>query len=157
MLWLALLNVAIALYEPGLWALFAFNTSALALWELAARRARWLAERWWPRLIAIASGAFITALALEAIFGSGRPTTLAVFAYPAWLAFVYGVYRKLLPDLFMLAGACVSVIIVVAAFMWEKLFRHADSMSLLLVAVAVAALGAVFARWLRHVAREARA
>ena len=171
MLWLVLLNVAIALYyqafpgaplrffggEPELWALFACNTVALALWELAARRARWLAERGWPRLIAIASGAFITALMLEALFGSAKPIKLAVLAYPVWLGCVYGVYRKLLPDLFMLSGACVSVIIVVAAFMWEKLFRHADSMSLLLIAVAVAALGALFARWLRHVAREARA
>jgi uncharacterized membrane protein len=171
MLWIALLNLSIALHyqafpgapfgffggEPELWALFAFNSAALALWELAARRYHWLAERWWPRLIAIASGAFITALVLEAVFGSGKPMKLAVLAYPVWLVCVYGAYRRLLPDLFMLAGACLSLIIIVAAFMWEKLFRHADSMSLLFIAVAVAAMGALSARWLRQVAREARA
>jgi uncharacterized membrane protein len=171
MLWMALLNLSIALYwqafpgaplgffggEPELWALFAFNSAALALWEFAARRCHWLAERWWPRLIAIASGAFITALVLEAIFGPGKPMKLAVIAYPVWLACVYGAYRRLLPDLFMLAGACLSAIIIVAALMWEKLFRHADSMSLLFIAVAVAAMGALSARWLRQVAREAGA
>ena len=171
MLWIVLLNQSIALYyhafpgaplwffggEVELWALFAFNTAALALWELAARRFRWLAERWWPRLISIASGAFITALMLEAIFGSGKSMKFAVLAYPVWLACVYGAYRRLLPDLFMLAGACLSVIIIVAAFMWDKLFQHADSMSLLLIAVAVAAMGALSARWLRQLAREARA
>jgi uncharacterized membrane protein len=171
MLWIAVVNLAIALYyqafpgaslrffggEPELWALFAFNTSALALWELAARRARWLDERWSPRLIGVASGAFVTALVLDAIFDSAQGTRLAVVAYPVWLGCVYAAYRKVLPDLFMLAGACLSIIVVVAAFLWEQLFKHSDSMSLLLIAVAVSAMGAASAWWLRQVAREARA
>jgi uncharacterized membrane protein len=171
MLWLALLNLAAALYyqafpdaplwfvsgEPALWALFALNSAALVFWERAAQRVHWLAERWWPRLIAIASGAFITVLVLDAIFGAGKALQAAVLVYALWLAGMYGAYRKRLADLFMLAGACLSIIVVVAAFMWDKLFRHADSMSLLLIAVAVAAMGAVSARWLRQVAREGHA
>jgi uncharacterized membrane protein len=168
MLWIAVVNLAIALYyrvfpvrffgaEPELWALFIFNTAALALWELAARRARWLDERWWPRLIAISGGGFITALVLEVIFGSARGFQLAVIVYPAWLGCFYAAYRRLSPDLFMLAGACLSVIVVVSAFIWKHLYSHGDSMTLLLIAVAVAAMGAASARWLRHVAQEARA
>jgi uncharacterized membrane protein len=171
MLWIAVVNLAIALYyqafpgasirffggEAELWALFAFNTSALAFWELAARRTAWLDERWSPRLLAIASGAFVTALMLAAIFGSAQGTRPVVIVYPLWLACVYAAYRKALPDLFMLAGACLSVIIVVAASLWEQLFKHADSMSLLLIAVVVSAMGAASAWWLRQVAREARA
>jgi uncharacterized membrane protein len=69
--WLALLNVAVALYfhtlgwlwgmffspEKMLWLLFALNTAALVAWEgLAATGIEWLRERWALRLVATASG-----------------------------------------------------------------------------------------------------
>ena len=170
-LWIAVVNVAIALYyqafpgvsvlffgsEPELWALLAFDTAALALWELAARRAAWLDERWPPRLLGVASGAVATALMLDAIFGRGdKGTAFAVVGYALWVAGAYAVYRARLPDLFMLAGACLSIIVVIAALLWERLYRHGDSMTLLLIAVAVAAMGATAAQWLRRVAREGR-
>src|SRR2546423_2492933 len=63
---IAVVNTAIVLYfrvfpgllgistEHQLWTLFAFNTTALTVWELAARRLAWLDERWAPRLLAVA-------------------------------------------------------------------------------------------------------
>lgn len=172
LLWIALANVAVALYyqafpgaglrlfgsEPELWALLALDTAALALWELAARRVAWLDERWSPRLLGVASGAFATALALHGIFGRGDDgARLAFLGYALWVAGIYVFYRARIPDLFMLAGACLSVIVVVAALLWERLARHGDSMTLLAIAVAVAAMGAGAAQWLRKVTREGRA
>src|SRR5438876_823302 len=102
-LWLAIANVAIVLYfqvrpgvldiafasERALWTLFAFDTAALAAWELAARRIRWLDERWAPRLLAIAGGTSITALALHAILDWRDASGMAFLVYPVWLGCAY--------------------------------------------------------------------
>lgn len=166
MLWVAVVNLAIALYfqvffledQKQLWALFAFDTLALAAWELAGRRASWLDVSWGPRLLAIASGAAITALVVHSIFDWGRqPAPAAVLVYPLWLGCIYAVYRKLLPDLFVLAGACLSAIVVVAAFLSKQLLESGDAAGFLLIAIAVVAMGGAAGWWLNQLAREARA
>ena len=166
MLWIAVVNLALALHfqvfflenERQLWALFAFDSLALAAWELAARRVGWLQASWGPRLLAIASGLAITALATEAIFDWGREQSSApLVVYPAWLAAVYGVYRRLLPDLFVLAGACLSAIVVVASFLAKNLLESNEAAGFLLIAIAVVAMGAASGWWLRQLAGEARA
>lgn len=166
MLWLLVANLAIALYfqvffledRDQLWALFAFDTLALAAWELAGLRLRWLDVSWGPRLLAIASGGAITALVVLSIFDWGRqPAPAAVLAYPLWLGCIYAVYRKLLPDLFVLAGACLSAIVVVAAFLSKHLLESGDAAGFLLIAIAVVAMGGAAGWWLNQLAREARA
>jgi len=166
MLWIAVMNLAIALHfqvfflenERQLWALFAFDSLALAAWELAARRISWLQASWAPRLLAIASGIAITALATEAIFDWGREQSAApLVVYPLWLAGVYGVYRRLLPDLFVLAGACLSAIVVVASFLAKNLLESNEAAGFLLIAIAVVAMGGASGWWLRQLAGEARA
>src|SRR5262245_46669039 len=83
LLWIALLNLAAALYfltfglnfwgvlfspDRMFWLLFALNTIALAAWEMAIRAGvGWLNERWAPRIVATASGAAVTALACYSI------------------------------------------------------------------------------------------
>jgi uncharacterized membrane protein len=166
MLWVAVVNLAIALYfqvffledQKQLWALFAFDTLALAAWELAGRRASWLDVSWGPRLLAIASGGAITALVVHSIFDWGRqPAPAAVLVYPLWLGCIYTVYRKLLPDLFVLAGTCLSAIVVVAAFLSKHLLESGDAAGFLLIAIAVVAMGGAAGWWLNQLAREARA
>ena len=166
MLWLAISNLAIALYfqvffledQNQLWALFAFNTAALAAWELAALRVRWLDASWGPRLLAIASGGAITALMVDAIFDWGRSPSMApLLVYPLWLAAIYAVYRRLLPDLFVLAGACLSAIVVVAAFLSKHLLDSNEAAGFLLIAIAVVAMGAASGWWLKQLAGGARA
>lgn len=178
MLWIALLNIAIVFYYrvfPGLfgllvhadgqlWTLFVFNTAALAAWELAAGRIAWLNERWAPRLLAIASGGLITVLMLEAILGAlgihRERSSLAPFlVYPVWLASAYAVYHGRLRDVFVLAGGCLSVIVVVSAFLGKLLLdRSGDTaLSFLLIALVVIAMAAVSGWWLKQLAREVRA
>ncbi len=170
MLLIAVANVAIILYfqvfpglfeiefstERQLWTLFGFNTAALAGWELAARRVAWLNERWGPRLLAIASGATVTILMLQAIFSWAEASGAAVIAYPAWLACAYGAYRLLMRDLFVLAGGCLSLIVVVATFLGKNLLDSRAAGGYLYIAIVVIAMAAASGWWLKQMAREER-
>jgi uncharacterized membrane protein len=168
MLWIAIANVAIVLYfqvfpglfgivfstERQLWTLFAFNTAALAGWELAARRVAWLDERWAPRLLAIASGTTVTLLMLQTIFDWREASAAALIAYPVWLACAYAAYRVLMRDLFVLAGGCLSVIVVVTAFLGKNIFdSRAEAGGFLFIALVVIAMAAAAGWWLKQVAR----
>ncbi|MCE8016612.1 DUF2157 domain-containing protein [Halomonas sp. MCCC 1A17488] len=164
-LWLGLLNLALALYfrtwggafdlffdsdTAALWGLFALNTAALTLWELGARRWRWLSVGWAARLLALGSGIPLTLLMIVLIFDERVDVSPAILVYPLWLAALYAVYRHWRPDLFMLAGGCLSVIAVVTLFLARHLLWQAEAGGFLLLAVAVLALGAAAAVWLKR-------
>jgi len=170
-LWLAIVNLAVALYfdaRPGvfgvlfgtqhqLWILFAINSAAVLVLEwVRARGAGWLERRWSIQLAGTASGALITALAMMAIFGwRWRPVSaLAVPVWIAWLALVYWVYRKRTLDLYLLAGAALSVIVVTASFLAKHLLKHDAAGAWLLIGVVVIALSALAGWWLRETGRE---
>lgn len=164
LLWLALLNLAVWLYfvrgwdpEPLLWSLFALDTLALAAWE-AGRRAglAWLQDSWPLRLVALASGFMATSLALWAIWGAssipaGEPA--ALLAWLGWLGAVYVWYRRVRPDLFMLAAGVLSLIVGVTVFLSETMLQ-AGSASFLIIGLVVIAMAAGGAFWLKSVARE---
>ena len=169
MLWVAVANVAIVFYfqvfpglfgivfstERQLWTLFAFNTAVLLGWELAGRRVSWLDERWAPRLLAIASGATVTLLMIQTIFDWRETSATALIAYPVWVACAYGAYRMLMRDLFVLAGGCLSVIVVVTAFLGRHLLNsRAEAGGFLFIAMVVIAMAAASGWWLKQVARE---
>jgi len=154
-LWLAIANVAIVLYfqvrpgvldiafagERALWTLFAFDTD----------------ERWAPRLLAIAGGTSITALALHAILDWRDASGMAFLVYPVWLGCAYAAYRRFMPDLFVLAGGCLSVIVAVTTFLARHLLQGgAEAAAFLLIAMAVIAMAAVCGWWLKQVAGGAR-
>jgi uncharacterized membrane protein len=162
LVWLALLNLAVYLYfqiawdEEGLiWALFGLNSLALLGWEAAHRAGvAWLRDDWPPRLAAIGSAMFATALILWAIMGgSGGSSALAALAYLAWLASLYGWYRHMRPDLFMLAMGLLSLIVATAGFLSDTMLG-AGSGSLLLIGLVVIGMSAGGAVWLKSVARE---
>lgn len=166
LLWLALLNLALWLYfelfldgEALLWALFALNTLALAAWEAGHRAGlQWLRDEWPPRLAALAGGAAATALVVWAIMGGapGGGTAAAILAYAGWLALLYAWYRHVRPDLFMLAGGLLSLIVAVVAFLSQNMLGgYAGGFLLIgLVVIAMSAGGAV---WLKSAARAQRA
>jgi uncharacterized membrane protein len=172
MLWLAIVNAAIVLYfllfpglfglvfstERQLWSLFAFNTAALVSWELAARRWKWLNERWAPRLLAIASGTLATLLVLQSIFAWREASAAAPIAYPLWLAGVYVAYRMWFKDVFVLAGACLSLIVVVAAWLGRMLLEHhADAGGFFVISLIVIGMAAASGWWLKRIAAEVTA
>lgn len=174
LMWLALLNIAITLYYEAhfgllgvafatkddlFWVLLVLNTGALLSWELASRRFHWLAGDWrgrWPaRLIAMASGFTITALVLRGIFDPDSMHAVAWAVYFAWLLLTYYIYRRKLPDLFMLANASVTLIICITSLFAEIMLQGSqNSLSFLLLALIIVAQAAFAAVWLRRVHEE---
>lgn len=166
LLWLALLNLAAWTYfglftdgDPLLWALFILNGLALAAWEAGHRSGlAWLGDDWPPRLIALASGTAATALVVWAIMdgGPGGSAAGAFVAYVAWLAAIYVWYRRVRPDLFMLAGGLLSLIVAVVAFLSQNMLGG-DAGGFLFIGLVVIGMSAGGAVWLKSAAREQRA
>lgn len=170
MLWLVLVNLAVILYyqafpgllamlfgpETMLWILLGLNTAALAIWEISALKGvAWLRERWAPRLIATATGVMATALAMWNILDEVvEQTTPGAAAWLAWLAIVYAVYRRRIQDVYILAGAVLSVIVVVATFLVDVDYFEVDAFEFLFVGLLVIGLSAAGGWWLRKVAAE---
>ncbi|HZT62845.1 MAG TPA: DUF2157 domain-containing protein [Burkholderiales bacterium] len=171
MLWIAIANAAIVFYflvfpgllgmlfstERQLWTLFVFNTSALVVWELAARRIDWLGERWAPRLLATASGAIVTFLVLLLIVDWREVSGIASVVYLAWLGCALAAYRVKGRDVLILAGGCLSIIVVVTTFLGKNLLSgRGEAGAFLFISLAVIAMGAASGWWLKRVANEER-
>lgn len=168
MVWLLLLNVALLLYfqvqgvQTGLlflfdneWmVLFLLNGVAAAVWEYAALSREWLCRRWAVRLLALMGGSAVTVMMVESITGWRNGGGLLLLLYPLWLLSLYLVYRRRLPDLFMLAGMALSLIIVITTWLARWLLDWSDEGGFFITALAVILLSALAARWLRAVHRE---
>jgi len=168
-LWLVLVNLAVVLYfqafhgvfgvlfgpERQAWLLFALNTLAWAAWEALARAGfEWLRARWAVRVVATASGACVTALALFAILDRRAPW-LEVLAWLAWLGAAYAVYRRRIKDVYVLAGGVLSVIVVVAALLAKTMLdRGPGAGALLFIGLVVIGMSAAGGFWLKNVAGE---
>lgn len=167
--WVVLINLSIVLYHQAfrgvfwfmfgsdtgmLWLVFFFNTLALVAWEFLANIWRWLSERWAIRLLAVGSGVPMTGLVLHAIFDRGDINIFPGLVWAIWLAALYFIYRKIRPDLFMLAGGCLSGIVVLVTFLSKHLLKGEPVTAFLLLAMLVIGLGTGAAVWLRHVHRE---
>lgn len=168
-LWLGLLNLTIGLYfrtwggpfgvlassEAAQWGLFVLNTLALAVWEWGARFRNW-PRQWAVRLLAVGSGAPITLLMMTLIVDGGLSWSPVLAIYPLWLAALYGVYRYWRPDLFMIAGACISLLTVATLLLARLLLWEGDwqAGSLMLIAIAVLAMGAGAVVWLKRLHQE---
>lgn len=168
-LWLALVNLALPLYfltfgilwgmlfapEKLLWLLFGLNTVALAAWEAAAAAGiSWLRERWSVRILASASGAFVTALALYDIVDWRESSRLGVPVWLAWLAAAHFCYRRRIRDIFVLAGGVLSAIAVASTFLARHLVKGDPAFAFLLIGVIVIGMSAAGGWWLKNVANE---
>jgi uncharacterized membrane protein len=171
---LVLINVAVILYyqtfgglfgllfdgEEIVWVLFILNTAALCCWELAAYcGVDWLRKSSSTRILAVVSGSLITLLATAAIVDFdereyGKITALLV--YPVWLVLVYGVYRHLMKDVFVLAGGVLSIIIFITVCLSDVMLKHGDGGAFLFIGFVIIALSAVGGFWLKSVANEER-
>lgn len=159
-IWLILFNISILLYynvRGGLFLfafrsdeilyllIFIFNVASWITWEISAKRFNWLNERWAIRVIASISGFAITLLLINVIFGSSRYGVLSTFLYLLFIGASGFIYRKKIPDLFILAGTCLSAIIITTLFFSNILFKNGDEigaflfMTLLLIGMATGA------------------
>lgn len=168
-LWLGLLNLAVGLYfrtwggpfgvltssDAALWGLFGLNTLALIAWEWGARFRSWT-RQWAVRLLAVGSGVPMTLLTMTLIADVGLVWSPVLAIYPLWLAALYGIYRYWRPDLFMIAGGCVSALTVATLLLARLLLWEGDWQegSLMLISIAVLAMGAGAVVWLKRLHRE---
>jgi uncharacterized membrane protein len=170
LIWIALLNLAIAMYfsafpgllgvvfsgEALLWVLFGVNGVASVIWELATRRGPQGPQgRWSARVLIGATGTMITILALAAILDRTNVEPLRLLVYVAWLGAMYACYRRISIDLFALAGSVLSTVIVVAALLVKLMLDSAEAGGFLFIGLVVIAMSAAGAWWLRRVAAEA--
>ena len=169
LVWLLLVNLSLVLYhqsirnalwflfdaETGLlWLQFAFNTIALVIWELSIRYCQWLSTRWVVRILATASGTSLTWLVITTIFESGNNSFVSILVWLAWMPSMYFVYRKLRQDLFMLAGMCLSGILITVSFLSNAMLQGFDAGGFLVVAMALIGLGSGATIWLKGIHRE---
>lgn len=169
LLWLALINLSLVLYHqvwPGMfglifgnvqmaWLLFLFNGLAWIAWELLAQRNDWMAPRWWVRLIAVATGTAITFVVLYGITDSSTFGIANWLAWGAWAGLVVMVYRARLPDLFMLAGVCLTAIVTTTLQAAHWLVDLGDyGLGFLLINFIVVGEAALAAIWLKKVHQE---
>jgi uncharacterized membrane protein len=160
LLWLALLNLAVWLYfslassgEAPMWSLLVLDSLAVAAWEAGHRSGiAWLRDSWPPRLASIAGGAMATGLALWSIFDGG----LGIVGWSAWMGLSYFWYRHVRPDLFVLAGGLLSLVVTVAAFL-SRFLLDGGAGGFLFIGLAVIAMSAGGAMWLNKLAREPEA
>lgn len=167
--WLLLVNLSLVLYhqtignafwlmfdaEQGLlWLLFVFNGLALIVWEVLMPRLEWLSARWAVRLLATVSGSSITWLVILAIFESRNSDFTSILAWLCWMSAMYFIYRKIRPDLFMLAGICLSGIMVTISFLSLALLDDFEAGGFLLIAIVLIGMGSGAAIWLKKVHQE---
>ncbi len=135
-----------------LWILFILNTLALAIWQtLTSHKA--LNTIWPLRLLATASGVFITLLAFKGVVD--RPVDwTAMLVWITWLAGIHWVYRRHRPDLYVLAGAVFSMVVVISGFVGYFLLRDFHAGSLLLMTFVILSLSASGGWWLRQRLKE---
>jgi uncharacterized membrane protein len=107
-------------------------------------------------MIAFAAGSAASVLLVKEIFDVSALGPLALVLYCAWWGAAYVVYRHKLPDLFVLAGLCLSVIVSVTAFSIRHMTHHAEAGTLLFIGLLVIALSSGAAAWLRSIAASQR-
>lgn len=167
--WLALLNVALCLYidsfgspfallfsaNNDLWIVtFLLNTVALIALEISSQRFSYLSPRWLARIIASFAGGIITFLLLENIMSSIDSNLLMPLLWMIFIAALYGVYRHLRVDLFMLAGACLSSIVIINAYFIRQCADNFNEGLLLFIAFLIIGLTSLATYWLKKVDKE---
>lgn len=135
------------------WGLLLINGLALAAWEVSSRHLPWLDTGWPQRILATGAGMAATWLALIDVSSSKRDGVGAeLLVYALVLGAIYWVYRRLKPDLFMLAGGCLSLIVVVDwLFVYHVSFQ--DEGTFLLLSLITIGLTTASVRWLIHLNR----
>ncbi len=169
-LWVGLLNLSLILYHQtfqggiqpwffsrsdGLpWLLFLLNAGIQFFWQLCTTRWAWLKTGWGLRLVASAAGIPITVLMLQNILDHQSHHSLVTGAWILWLATLYFWYRIKSPDLFMIAGTYLSLIMVIVTFVARQILGDASPFSFLFLAILTIGLATGAAISLKNIHRE---
>ncbi|MBM9603358.1 DUF2157 domain-containing protein [Desulfopila inferna] len=168
LLWAVLVNFWVYLYnttfpplwwafsstETTLWTSFFFNTLLLILWEMGTKYFSWLEGRWAIRLLAVAGGTVATMIVIFTIVDRHQAGGWNILLYLGWCTGIYLGYRHFRHDLFMLAGLCLSIIIGTMVLLAKVLLDSGNAGGFLFIALAMVAMSAISAVWLKKVHGE---
>ena len=170
-LWLALSNISIVLYlntfsanhfllfsfsDSDSWALFLLNTGALCMWQFLSASHAWMQRKWMLHLLGTTSGIIITYIVWSSLLDSSSDIAIPMLVWVASLASVYYFYRRRNLDLFMLAGGCLSLVLVTVTFVAQSIRGIDDLAYFLILTVVVIGSGLIAAVWLKNVQLEER-
>jgi uncharacterized membrane protein len=167
--WLGLLNVALSLYIDSFGPLitlfsstqsnilmltFLLNSVALIALELSSSRFLYLSPRWLARSIASLAGFVITFIVIETIIDSHNNNVLPFIFWGVFIVSLYVVYRYFRHDLFMLAGGCLSSIVVIVTVCIDNLSDDYIEGFFLLISILIIGLTSLATMWLKKVHKE---
>ncbi len=171
--WLLLVNAAVALMifdrfdiwaivwlqDAMFWAPMLLNLAAAAVWEALWPRLPWLRAAYGPRLLALTGGSAATFLTSYWWFlrphDPWRTLQYTPIVYLLWLGATLWYYQHRRRDLVPLAIAALSAIVVITAGLTRGMVaRSGDVGSFLLIGLAVIAMTAFAAFWLRGLNRR---
>lgn len=115
---------------------------------------QWLQQNWAIRLLATVSGFLISWLIIYNVFDERPGASLSLLCWAIWMGAIYKVYRTIKPDLYMLAGFCLSGIVVTTAIQIHFLISDIDAGNLLFIAFMIIGLATASAVWLKNVNKE---
>lgn len=138
--------------------IFGINAAGLALWEFfSSRGVSWLKGRWAPRFVA-SLGLFVLMIPLTFSILSHHPfeshRNLIVLLWSLYFAgggFVPWFYRVRIFDLYMIASALLSAIVLITVFFADMLGSNYGGFLLLSLLIVVLSAGS--AAWLRNIAK----
>jgi uncharacterized membrane protein len=169
LLWIALINLSMVLYyqtffrhwigifhanEMLLWTLFVVNFLIGTAWEgVAWYRHQRDHTSWVVRILAIATTIPLTTLTSMSIIDHHAP--LALLVWTLFITTLYLLYRQVKHDLFILAIGSLSLMsITLIALSVHILFKIHNASALLLLALALIAIGSTLALWLKRLHKE---
>ncbi len=144
--------LSFSLFTNTFFFIFFVNALILTAFELLRTKCPWLSKQWALRVLAAGNAVPITMIVVNVIFNNGEDEIFPWLAWFLWLGAMYYIYRKVKPELFMLACLCISVIVVIVSLMLYN--WHLNASNALVTAFVIIALGAGSVFWLKKINQE---
>lgn len=160
LIFLGLLNVSLSLYYQtfggylnSIWALFIFNSCALAIWQISTAKFVWLNKPWAINLLAVVSSYFGMWVYIDALFDD-RPLDILIWCI--WAATMFYVYRIRLLNVFMLAVWSLTILVAANALLIRVLPSSFEAFFFLLLTCLTVGAGTYLSIWLKGLIKETR-
>jgi uncharacterized membrane protein len=168
-LWLVLINLSIVLYHDtfnsrwGLfydadtslvWSLFIFNILAHIIGEILIKYRSISLGNWYIYLVSLAHGIALTSLVFMAITDDRDNATISIILWFVYIISMYHTYKNIKQELFILAGLCLSSIVIIMTFLIFHIIQGFHVGVLLFLAMVMIALGTASTLWLKNIQKE---
>lgn len=146
--------------EQMLWIFVLFNSALSVFFEslntdrLPLLKPIQLSHRVVAQLSVIAAGVSVTWLAMWSIFDGQHILFSGLLGYLTWLGLCYVIYRYVINDLMILAGASLSAIVVTTSLFIHFFEDVLDEGAMLIVSMIIIAMSTAAGMWLKKLAKD---